>query len=402
MSANSPGSAGAPPPPHVRLCVGVTGHREDNPAFAAHRAQVETVLAQLLDLIAATVAAEPPSPGAGSIAPTRLYTLLADGVDQMAATSALARGWELVAPLPFGLALNAAINAHPTTAAEARSLLAGGEDGYAACTVDVRERAERILQLAAQARLFQLADRDAAIAELFLAKLQSPHDARSASTFTAESSLRAALAGRVMIEQCDFLIAIWDGVTRALVGGTGHTIQVALETGAQVVWIDANRPEQWRILSGPEALACITGDCAADAERRTELHQLILRALRPAAARETQTHDRHRPAPGCETLAQEAWPEGSSYIWHLYRRIESLFGSDSFAGRFRNLHQTYESPDAIAAGSAAGLLAQARALPGQQDDYVASIQTAILRRFAWADGVSAHLSDTYRGGMVAN
>ena len=33
---------------------------------------------------------------------------------------------------------------------------------------------------------------------------------------------------------------------------------------------------------------------------------------------------------------------------------------------------------------------------------MAPIETAILRRFAWADGVSAHLSDTYRGGMIAN
>jgi hypothetical protein len=63
-----------------------------------------------------------------------------DGLDQMAAGQALSRGWELVAPLPFGRTLNAAINALPTTAAEARFLLTG-ESAYrthllfpAACT----------------------------------------------------------------------------------------------------------------------------------------------------------------------------------------------------------------------------------------------------------------------------
>ncbi|MEJ0006008.1 MAG: hypothetical protein WDM77_06365 [Steroidobacteraceae bacterium] len=83
------------------------------------------MLAQILDLIAAAVTAEPASPGSGVIAPTRLHCLLADGTDQLAAHAALERGWELVAPLPFGLALNVAINAHPASLADARALLAG-------------------------------------------------------------------------------------------------------------------------------------------------------------------------------------------------------------------------------------------------------------------------------------
>lgn len=398
MTADSPQSRGAPPPPSVRLCVGVTGHRESNPAFAAHRDRIETVLVQILDLIAATVADEPRSPGAGPVAPTRLHCLLADGADQLAAASALARGWELVAPLPFGLELNVAINAHAAAVDDVRALLAGTESGFAECSVDVRDRAERIRGLAARARLFELADRDDFIAALFLAKLEFPQDARNASTFAAESSLRVALAGRVMIEQSDFLIAIWDGATRAAVGGTGHTIQVALETGAPVVWIDANAPEQWRILAGPEALADVCKEPAAD--RSGELQSLVRRALRPAAARSTRRKQRSPAGP--ETLAQEALPAHSNALWHWYRRVEALFGADSFRARFKNLRQTYETPDAIVSGSGAGFLGSARALPGQEASYVANVETAILRRFAWADAVSARLSDVYRGGMIAN
>ncbi|HXS31530.1 MAG TPA: hypothetical protein VN755_11905, partial [Steroidobacteraceae bacterium] len=59
-------------------------------------------------------------------------------------------------------------------------------------------------------------------------------------------------------------------------------------------------------------------------------------------------------------------------------------------------------PDAILAGSAAPLLASARTLPGQDCAFVERIGAAILRRFAWADGVSACLSDIYRGGMTAS
>ena len=391
----------APPPPRVRLCLGVTGHREDNPAFATHRDRIEAALTQVLDLVAAAVAGEPPSPAGGAVAPTRLHCLLADGADQMAAASALARGWELVAPLPFGLALNVAINAHPTTADEARALLAGPEHGFDSCGVELRDRAARIHALAAQARLFELADRDESVAGLYVAKLQSPADARKASMFAAESSLHVALAGRVMIEQSDLLVAIWDGVTRASVGGTGHTIQAALETGAPVVWIDANAPERWRILSGPEALANLRSSSGDDRSRTAELHALVHRALRPAAARRHGQRGQASHA-GPETLARETLPARSNPLWHLYRRVEALFGADTFGGRFRSLRQTYETPDAITSGSAAGLLAHARALPGQEAGYVANVETAILRRFAWADGVSSKLSDTYRGGMVAN
>jgi hypothetical protein len=400
MTATTSQSRGAPPPPSVRLCVGVTGHRETNPAFAAHRAQIETALAQVLDLIATAVASEQPTPGAGSMAATRLHCLLADGADQLAATSALERGWELVVPLPFGLALNVAINAHPTTAADARALLSREESARGACSVEVRDRAERIRALAAQARLFELADRDDFITDLFLANLDNPSDARKAATFAAESSLRVALAGRVMIEQSDFLVAIWDGATRALLGGTGHTIQVALETGSPVVWVDANAPARWRILSGPEALAGIHEESAGGIDRSAELQALVRRALQPAAAR--STHRKYRSPAGPETLARETLPARSNPCWHWYRRIEALFGADSFRARFRNLRQTYETPDAIASGSAAGLVSHAHALPGQESGYVASIENAILRRFAWADGVSAKLSDTYRGGMIAN
>jgi hypothetical protein len=402
MRSKSPDVPGAPPPPRVRLCLGVTGHREDNPAFAAHRGRIETVLGEILDLIAAAVADESPAPGAGPIAPTRLHSLLADGADQMAATGALARGWELVAPLPFGLALNVAINAHPTTADDARALLASPDGGAGACSVEVRERAGRIRALAARARLFELADRDEFIAGLLLAKLQFPDDPRKTSSFAAESSLRVALAARVVIEQSDLLIAVWDGMTRAFIGGTGHTIQVALETGAAVVWVDANAPDEWRILSGPEALAGVRTDSDTDSTRNSALRALVRRALRPAAARRGDERHGPRTQPGPETLAQETLRVRSSLLWHFYRRIEALFGADSPRGRFGNLRQSYETPDAIAAGSAARLLAQARALPGQDAACVANVEAAVLRRFAWADGVSAQLSDTYRGGMIAN
>lgn len=389
----------------ARLCVGVTGHRHDNPLFAARRARIEATLARILDLIDAAVAGEAKAPGI-SLAPTRLHSLLADGADQMAAEAALARGWELIAPLPFGLTLNTVITAQPADAVEANALLYGGSAQLHTAHAAARERVQRVQQLAARARLFELADHDATITELLLAKLADPSDRHGAQIFDAEISLRVALASRVMVEQSDFVIAIWDGTTRALVGGTGHTIQVALEAGAAVIWIDVDSPEQWRILTGAEALAGIGTDARdVDDEWRIDgLATLVRAAVRPAASRAHHPHHRHHrhPASGAESLVTEPWPVRSNPLWHLYRRVEAVFGEPDWRRRLRNLRQVYETQEQIAAGSARPMMAAARALPGQDAGQVAGIETEVLRRFAWADGVSAHLSDTYRGGMTAS
>lgn len=381
----------APTPPRVRLSLGVTGHREWNVAFAANRAAVEATLTQIFDTIDAVVTAEPPL--LGPLAPTRLHSMLVDGLDQLAAAQALARGWELVAPLPFGQALNLAINAHPENAAEARLLLSGA-DG---CSESTTRRAAAVTDLAAQARVFELADRDAEIAALYLARLDAPADVGAAQAYSFAASERVALAARVMIEQSDLLVGVWDGASTSHVGGTGHTIAMALDMGAPVIWIDARAPERWCILHAPESLAAITAGGPAP-DRDEALALLVQGFLRPTAGRRTTPH--HSPLEGLKALDAERWRPRSSRPWHAYRRIEALFGADDFRGRFRNLTQTYEAPDAIGDGSAAAQLRAAEALPGQEPGFVERLRGNVLVRFAWADGISSRLSDNYRGGMV--
>ena len=123
-------SSGSP----VRLAVGITGHRGGNAT------PVAAVLAQIFTEIEEALAAERVAAPALSIEPTRLHTLLAYGVDQLAAAAASELGWEIVAPLPFGRTLNIAINAHPQSHADGMALLAGGE----ASDPEVQAHANRI------------------------------------------------------------------------------------------------------------------------------------------------------------------------------------------------------------------------------------------------------------------
>ena len=240
--------------------------------------------------------------------------------------------------------LNVAINALPTSAADARALL----NGAAAADAETQARAEAVRGLCEKARCFELAEQDDAIAALFLRKLDAPTDLGKAQAFAARSSERVALAARVMIEQSDILIGVWDGATQAMIGGTGHTIAAALALGAPVVWIDVNAPETWRILRTPESLAGISSSAAATCERQTEaLSALVRMALRPAEGRKSghgHGHGKGDPHAGLEALDGERWRGRSSRFWHAYRRVEALFGAESLQGRLRNLRQSYELP----------------------------------------------------------
>ncbi|HKT53607.1 MAG TPA: hypothetical protein VJP88_04100, partial [Caulobacteraceae bacterium] len=243
---------------------------------------------------------------------------------------------------------------------------------------------------------------DDLIARLYLDKLDHPQDARAADTFSAHCSERVRLAARVMLEQSDLLIGVWDGVSQAFVGGTGHTIAVALRMGAPVVWIDAKAPEEWRILRTVESLSGLVAD--EDEDREATLASLVRQALRPAESQGQHDHRQDKSDGGASAAARaleaETWRPHSDPLWHAYRRVEVLFSGD---GRpWRNLRQTYESPDAVNAGGAAETLAAMRALPGADPKLIEDIKVDVLRRFAWFDGVSARLSDAYRGGMTAN
>jgi hypothetical protein len=381
-TASSPTDQSAPPLPRPILSLGVTGHRDNNAAFAANRDAVVAAVNSLFDRIAALADRAVAGHG-GSIsgpASIRCHSLLADGSDQIAAAAALARGWQLVAPLPFGLGLNVAIISHPDTAIEARLLAAGGVPANAA----LAQRAAAIRKLAAAAQLFELADADDRVAQLFHAMLDAPGDAAAVQRFTALLSQRVALAGRVLVEQSDIVIGIWDGQSRDALGGTGHTIATALDAGATVVLIDPTAPEDWRVLGSLEALwLADSGET-----REQQLAAAISAALDPGGDG------------GAAALADSQWRDASNPLFHHYRRVEALFGGG--ADPWRGLQQQYEPPSAVATGSAARLLAALAALPGGDRDYPARVTRAVLERLVWADGIATRFSDLYRGGMVGN
>src|SRR3954467_2432620 len=94
-------SAPVPPRPRLTFSVGVTGHRNLQPAAAAKLAHtIDDLLGRLAGLVAEVQAA---NAAAFAPDPPQLFLLsqLAAGADQIAARAALARGYGLRAALPF-------------------------------------------------------------------------------------------------------------------------------------------------------------------------------------------------------------------------------------------------------------------------------------------------------------
>lgn len=365
--------------PAARLTLAVTGHRDSHPPFDAHKERIAATLSGIFAAIEAQTS------GAGT---TRIHSLLAQGADIMAVELALEKGWEVSAPLPFGSALNIAINAHPQTVSDAKALLAGESAGDPL----VQARATHIDQLTSRANVFALADQDEAITHAYLEALTASDNPDFNNSFTALASKRAASAARVMIEHSAILIAIWDGTTLGSTGGTRHTMALALEHGTPVIWINAAAPENWCLLTTSEALANPHSQDHSD--REIALQSVIESVLLDPASEPGGN--------GMMDLIKGKWRSRSNRFYHSYRRVEALFGGAVKGSRFGSLVQHYEAPDAIADGSAKPLLTAIHALPNADPKLTATISQRLMRRFAWADGLSTHLSDAYRGSMINN
>jgi hypothetical protein len=359
----------------MRLGFGITGHRDSNPAYRTNSEGIERSLSRLFGSIdaAADVTLKP-----------RLHALLSLGTDLLAVEMALGIGWQVAVPLPFGKALNMAINAQPHTIEDAAALLEG--NGH--CSEAVAVSAKRIADVAGRVTCFELAERDAFIGSLFLESLKNPTDEVAQQAFSVAASERAALAGQVMIGQIDMLIAVWDGHSPGPVGGTRHTIARALEIGVVVLWIDAGQPNDWRLLDNPEALANRWNLPKVDdadvmcnplsvlmSHNQTEIGQQLL--------------DRNKP------------PVRSRKRYHMYRRIEVLFAAE-WREAFSSLTQHYASADEVLSNDTYALLGSARSPSGTDPTLLKQTEEQVIRRFVRADAVATYLSDAYRGGMVAN
>ena len=181
--------------PELCLAVGVTGHRLKR-LQDADIADPQAIQATVTDLLrriteaARSVAAQHAHNFASTLPHMRMVSPLADGADTIAAEAALSAGWQLEACLPFD-----------------------SEDYAIDFTIgESRERFAALL-------------------------------ARASATFTlvgtrADAEAAYEAAGRVMLDQVDVLLALWDGDVGRGRGGTARVVAEAISRHIPVIHID--------------------------------------------------------------------------------------------------------------------------------------------------------------------
>jgi hypothetical protein len=200
------------------LSIGVSGHRLPpklpTESVAPLRALLDGLLAAIRDAArsAETDAAAWPDRGAGDFDATRfarnvvIVSSLAEGADRLVAQAGIAAGFGLEVVLPLARA----------------------------------EYARDFTTQESRAEFEYLFGRAAAIVELDASADQRPRAYEAAGLF--------------MLSRIDLLIAVWDGLAAAGVGGTADIVRRAMAGGIGVVWIEPAPPHAIRLSGGAAGL----------------------------------------------------------------------------------------------------------------------------------------------------
>jgi hypothetical protein len=329
----SPVSAPLPLSPAVR--VGVTGHRELDPeSLEGIRECVRRVLGDVLAVL--DDAHGPAGPFTGQPL-ARLVSPLAAGADQVVADVGVELGLRLDCPLPFAA------------------------DEYRKDFAD-----------------------DAAALEAFDRLLATATDVLELDGRRADQGAAYERVGRVVLEQSDLVIAVWDGGEARGRGGSGQIVDEALRLGVPMVVIPSAAPGDAQLRIGT--------DRAVDlGQLRSELTQLLFPWAAPPQDAEPgyAGHLAEQVAAYREFLTERP-PEQ-----HFARRnpLGRLWANRwaRFFQRFRSGFPGGASQVALPDASTAGRAATVGALRSFWD-----------AQYDRVDGLANHYADLYRNAFFVN
>lgn len=330
-----------PPPARLALRVGIVGHRL-NRLETAYLAGLETAVAAVLtDLrrIAEAVHTRAGESYRPEPPVLRLVSSLAEGTDRIGAHLALAQGYELMAPLPF--------------------------------TVEVYE--EDFGEAASRAEYRALLDQASSVLEM------------DGSRATAQQTNEAyEAAGRLLLNQCDVLIAVWDGQDAQGRGGTGQIVAEAFGRDIPVVWIGPEPPFRTCIILRDSIGG--RAEAALD-ELRPRLMSLLLPP--PAAASEGEERPDLR-----HTYFSERQPRWAIQGW-VWRFFRDLIADGKFhAPRFRVAD--YERR------TAAEWSVEWQVAPSLDPGVVRLIDGHVRPHYSWADNLAIYYADMFRSSFIVN
>jgi hypothetical protein len=353
-------------PPRARLAfrVGVVGHRPNRlPQSSEGILTIRARLEAILDAVVQSVEAFSGTGRAALYSPApaifRALSSLADGTDQLFAEAALGKQFELCVPLPFPLA--------------------EFEKDFTAQSDVEGSSAHQTFK--------SLLDRASNASKLTLFELDGARD-NEAEAYRA--------AGKIILNQSDLLVAVWDGEPAQGRGGTLDTLREAVSFGVPVVCIDAGSPHGWMLISRVDDLEASKARFNTDAETLPRVVKGIveneLAIPQPKLSHTESRNPRDQSAVLADTYFGERRPNFNFFI--LWRIFYDLVGDH----RLRIPPLRIAPFDQKRSGEWTD---DADASSNGKRSVVAWINDHLWRHFAWADGLATYYADAHRSSFLA-
>ena len=338
-----------PPKARAAFRIGVVGHRpnrlpEDDVRLQALHTTLQTILADAKAAIFGITATAESSLYSNETPLLHAISPLAEGSDRIFAEIALALGYELCSPLPFAQA-EFEKDFVPPDALETESL-------------------RHFRTLLTQARDSQ---------RLILFELDGARD---------HSTDAYAAAGRVVLNQSDLLLAIWDGGAPAGAGGTVHTLYEAVRYHVPVIWIDALAPQNWQLVTTGAEIAKGTGGRFQPHTQNKPLKEIVTGIVEaelclPKAAKSEprEYFRRHKP------------PVNLAVAWKIFR---DLIGAGKLSRPSLGVADFESHTDDGWSGNPTG----------QSTSVSQWVHVRLWPHYAWADGLADIYADANRSAFL--
>jgi len=202
-------------------------------------------------------------------------------------------------------------------------------------------------------------------------------------------------AGRVLLNQTDLLVALWDGKDPQGTGGTGQIVTEALQRGIPTLWVNWECPEEWRIKWG--AWRLLTQPVDLEDDLRTLTEEVAALLVPPGGNSNDERAAAENPREQYFAERQRSWtpftPLGG--VWNCFR--------DLVRGEPTPLQTSV--PDFMSANRKdwredwRGRQGAERK-PRLPEPIIEWVENSYLPHYAWANGLSVYYANLYRSSFL--
>ncbi len=132
-------------------------------------------------------------------------------------------------------------------------------------------------------------------------------------------------AGRVVLNQSDLLIAVWDGQRLGKKGGTEDTLAEAVSRGVKVALVSAIAPHPWSLMEGDDPHARFARLASDSTDDLAKVDRVVLETLESPPLKKMKTRRPVLPLRSPISSRSASKPGTWGGIWKCFRDILADF-----------------------------------------------------------------------------